>query len=168
MNNQYLTLPSFSFFNGDFTVTAWSYVYAYTTTQRILDCVANSGAMEFWLNNCFGPSGGYYGPSGGPVATPYPMATTYNTGSSIGHVGIFTYSSLGTKQWGHVAYTMKGTTGTIYINGTLGQSSQEPPLTAYSGSYCYFGKAYNTDPNSKAYFDDVRPHIHYLISLLMC
>ena len=103
----YYQVPPGVYFRGDFTVSVWLKLNAYVIDSRIID-FGNGADVESVLFSTINQNN-----------VPY----FYTSFSSSGSVS---YSSLALirGQWLHLAATLSGTTGSVYINGILaGQTS---------------------------------------------
>ena len=97
LNNGYLQVPPGVYFSGDFTVTAWIYLYTSASTSRIFDFASSSSNNHVWfttnLQTCI-LNGGTW--------------SCINSGASILQ-----------NVWYHVAFVLSGTTRYVYLNGDL-------------------------------------------------
>jgi fibronectin type 3 domain-containing protein len=142
--DDYVTLPAGAIDYHNFTVTAWVYWNGGGNWQRIFD---------------FGNSQSSY------------MMLTPNRGGgmrfTISHGGVeqqLNTSALPTAQWIHVAVTLNGSTGVLYVNGvpkaintafTLHPADFKPTLN-------YIGKSQFNDPLFSGMIDDFRIYNHGL------
>lgn len=98
----YASLPSGTYFSGDFTIECWVKPTSHTNWSRIID---------------FGNS----------TSNNVVFATSYQlTGKPAIHINggeFFANSQIPLNQWTHLAATLSGTTATIYINGIASGSS---------------------------------------------
>ena len=102
LNNAYYNLPTGTYLYGDCSVTVWVKLRVLTLWSNVFVIGTSSGigsAYAIWL-----------GFSYSTTAKPFIRACNTYTISTI---------SLDTDKWYHVAYTYKGTTTTIYVNGEL-------------------------------------------------
>jgi probable HAF family extracellular repeat protein len=137
----YVDLPDGVWFNGDFTVESWVYLRSYNSWSRVFDFGNNGYLQEVYLALSAGGSGvpamGVFGVGNGPVLTA-------NTQFPL-------------NQWAHIAATLSGSTGTIYINGapvgsaTLNVPSNVVRTNNFIGRSNFAGDAY-----ANAAFDEVR------------
>lgn len=144
---------AFAFGTGDFTVEAWVYLNAATSTY--LKPIA--GTYQYTAS--LGDRGWAFGVSSGGVAQ------FYMGGSSGGGFLLTGATSLSTGQWYHLAVTRSGTSVKIFINGTQdasGTSSYNEDWTG-AGMKVATMEAYSISPalgNSGAtingYIDDLR------------
>ncbi len=141
----YATLPSGTYFNGDFTIEAWVYPRAFTNWSRIIDFGNGAGSNNVLLSYTFGTSGapGFY----------------------IGGAQFAATSTLPLNQWSHVAATFSKPTsssttgtGTIYINGVAAGTATMPVPANVTRTLNYVGRSnWGTgDPDAKAIYDELR------------
>jgi arabinan endo-1,5-alpha-L-arabinosidase len=100
----YFTAPPDVYFNGNFTITAYVYLYAVENWARLLD-FANGAPMD---NVQFVLSSGTSG---------YPQLDVFR-GTEYPALKSAT-SKIKLNDWVHLAVTMNGTTAAYYLNGTL-------------------------------------------------
>jgi hypothetical protein len=134
----YATLPSDVYFNGDFTIECWVYPTAFTNWSRIIDFGNGAGSNNVLLGYTFGTSGA--------------------PGLYIGGTQIQATSTIPLNQWSHIAATLSGTTGTIYINGVAAGTGTFPIPANVIRTLNYIGRSnWGTgDPDASAVFDDLR------------
>ena len=133
-NGGYLKVPPGVYFSGDLTVIAWVYL-----KQNIS---LNSRIIDF--------SNGNYSDNVCMVMNSY-FSTTIRLNSTIGS-GLSTSSPLVTNQWYHFAFTLNGTNGIIYINGTLVKTSSSFLVPrGVNRTVNFIG---NVSPNST--YDDIK------------
>lgn len=140
-NGQYVQLPKGIANSQDLTVAAWVYWKGGKPWQRIFDfgseiekCLfltpSTGGKMQFQITTSRGTDG---------------------TGTLEGPV-------LPTNRWVHVAVTLGGDTGTLFVDGQPVDSkpiNQVDPL--FSQVFCYLGRSqYNNDPYFNGMIDDFR------------
>jgi hypothetical protein len=137
----YIQAPASTYFNGDFTVEGWVYPrdngYSY---YRFFD-FGNGTAG----NNV----GFHFGPAGG---------TNWFMYSGSSRTDVLSSTNVPYNQWTHIAITLEGTTGKVYINGQLSgtNTAMLPPLNV-SRANCYIGKSnWAGEPNTKGKFDEFR------------
>jgi hypothetical protein len=100
--DDYLALPTGALTDlSDFTIATWVFWNAAQTWTRIFDLGSGTGRYMYLT-----PKNG-----GGVVR----FATTVD--GNYGEQGINGSAALPTGQWVHVAVTLSGTTGTLYVNG---------------------------------------------------
>src|SRR5882762_2556735 len=97
----YIKATNNVWFNGDFTIEAWVYVRSYNNWSRLLDFGNGPNNNNVYLALSAGTSGK-------PA-----MGVFTNTGVPV----LQATNQLPLNQWTHLAATLNGTTGTIYING---------------------------------------------------
>lgn len=144
-NNGYVQIPGGVWFNGNFTVEGWVFVRSYKNWSRLIDFSDGPNTNNVYLAL-----------SGGTGGFPYMGVFTNNNGSPI----ISSASTqLPTNQWAHLAATLNGTTGTIYINGVnVGTGTLNVPPNVirtnnYIGRSAYWAIG---DQDADALFDEVR------------
>ena len=108
-SNEYVNLPT-GIVSGlnDFTVSAWVNLGADPSWSRVFDFGTGTGDYMFLTNN------------GGGTGVRFAI----QTGSGEQQLNANTHLPLNT--WTHLAVTLSGNTGTLYINGNA-------PLVAYRG-----------------------------------
>ena len=132
LNYGYLRAQDGTYFYGDFTMTTWVKMYALNATRRFFRMVSPSGTLILFCLTFSANTGPFYAFSNGNQAA--------NTSLTIG-------------KWQHLAYTIKGTTLSIYIDGICvytGFTSQIGPQLFNS---VYFGSNVN---QPYADLDDVK------------
>jgi len=136
--DDYVSLPSGVYFNGNFTIECWVYPRSFGNWARILDFGNGAGNHNILLAYTYGTSGapGFYVEGTQFIAT----------------------QTLTLNQWSHIAATLNGTTATIYINGVAaGTSTFSTPPANITRNNCYVGKSnWGGDPNANAVFDELR------------
>jgi Concanavalin A-like lectin/glucanases superfamily len=113
-NGEYVSLPS-GIASGltDFTVSAWVNPSQNTAWQRVFDFGTGTNDYMFLTTNA----------GGGPVR----FAIT--TSGAGGEQQINGTSSLPVNTWSHVAVTLSGHTGTLYVNGQVAGTNNNMTLT---------------------------------------
>jgi hypothetical protein len=113
-NNEYVGLPS-GIVSGlsDFTISAWVNPSANTAWSRVFDFGTGTGDYMFLTLNA----------GGGPLR----FAITTSGGG--GEQQINGPGELPLNTWSHVAVTLSGTTGTLYVNGTAVGTNNDMTLT---------------------------------------
>ena len=113
-NNEYVSLPS-GIVSGlsDFTISAWVNPSANTAWSRVFDFGTGTGDYMFLTLNA----------GGGPLR----FAIT--TSGAGGEQQINGTGELPLNTWSHVAVTLSGTTGTLYVNGTAVGTNNDMTLT---------------------------------------
>jgi hypothetical protein len=102
-NNQYVNVPggAVSGLTGDFTVSAWVKLGADPSWSRVFDFGSGTGDYMFLTNN------------GGGTGVRFAITTSGPGGEQ--QINSNTHLPLNT--WSHVAVTLSGNTGTLYIDG---------------------------------------------------
>jgi autotransporter-associated beta strand protein len=143
--NQYASLPSSVVSNlHDFTVAAWVYWNGGGNWQRVFDF--GSGTFIYM----------FLTPQNGVTGAPRFAITT--TGGS-GEQKIDAPSALTTGTWHHIAVTLSGSTGTLYIDGQ--QVAQNTAMTLRpsdlgSTTQNWIGRSQYNDPYLSGRVDDFR------------
>ena len=142
-STQYVSLPAgiVSTLN-DFTIATWVKVTALSTWARIFDFGSNTTTNMFLV-----PSNG----------TNIRFAIT--TSGAGGEQQINGTAPLATGAWAHVAVTLSGSTGTLYVNGAqVGQNTAMTlkPSSLGSTTLNYLGKSQYADPYLNGQLDDFR------------
>ena len=142
LNVGYYRLPSGVYFSGDFTVTVWAYIIGITRWFRVLETGINtSGTITDIL--CF-----YY---------TYDL--TLNPGFIIWPSTNYLKSTttLNLNQWNNVAFTLKGSTASVYVNGVLAdQKIHTTPLNVIRNSNFVGGSNWPVDPLPNVIYDELR------------
>lgn len=129
---------------SDFTVAAWVYWKGGSAWQRIFD-FGNSDQKYMFLS---------------PMSSGTPMIRfAITTGSWQNEQQISGSAALPTGSWQHVAVTLSGNTGTLYLNGAqVGQNTSMTftPFSLGSTSQNYIGKSQYNDPYFNGLVDDFR------------
>ncbi len=135
--NDYVSLPSGVYFNGDFTIECWVYPRNFANWARIIDFGNGAGSDNVLLSYTYGTSGapGFY----------------------VEGAQFEANQAINLNQWTHIAATLNGTTATIYINGVAsGTSTFSTPPANITRNNCYIGKSNWGDPYANAIFDELR------------
>jgi hypothetical protein len=142
--NDYMELPTGAVQDlSDFTIATWVYWNAARTWERIFD---------------FGSNTGYYmmlTPRAGDGKARFAITTAANYGESV----IASTAALPTGRWVHVAVTLSGSTGTLYIDGSAVGSSSNIPLAPFRlgvGAQHWIGRSQYADPYFNGKIDDFR------------
>ncbi len=137
----YVNLPS-GIVSGlnDFTVSAWVNPAAIPTWSRVFDFGTGTGTYMFLTVNA----------GAGPR-----FAITTSGGGAEQQISTSTQLPVG--QWTHLAVTLSGNTGTLYVNGTA--VATNPNMTLHPSSLGttnqnWIGKSQYGDPNLNATVDD--------------
>ncbi|CAN7363335.1 alginate lyase family protein [Pseudoduganella sp. LjRoot289] len=141
----YVSLPSDLLIDvGDFTIAAWVYWNASRNRERIFDLGSGTGQYLF-LTPCTNAGFARF-------------AITVNGG--MGEQGINHTAPLPTGQWVHVAITLSGSTGTMYINGAPVASNTgmfHAPFRLQSTSQNWLGRSqYAINPYFNGKIDEFR------------
>ncbi len=144
----YVALPSGLLADvSDVTVSAWVFWNATQTNTRIFDFGSGTGRY-LMLTPRHGGSGMVR------------LAMTVN--GRFGEQSIDGTAALPTGQWVHVAVTLSGTTGTLYVNGTaVGANTAMflAPFRLGSTAQNWLGRSqYSADPGFNGLIDDFRIH----------
>ncbi len=146
---QYVSLPAGIVSSlTDFTIAGWVNPAEITTWSRIFDLGTGTDAYMFLTVSA----------GSGPR-----FAIT--TSGSGGEQQINTSTALSTSQWTHVAVTLSGGTGTLYLNGTAAGSNTSMTLTPSSlGSTNnnWLGRSQFGDPDLAGSLDEVQIYDHAL------
>lgn len=136
--DDYVSLPSGIYFNGNFTIECWVYPKSFGNWARVIDFGNGAGSNNVLFAYTYGTSGapGFYVEGAQFIAT----------------------QTLVLNQWSHIAATLSGTTATIYINGVAaGTANFSTPPVNITRNNCYIGKSnWGGDPNAHGVFDELR------------
>jgi hypothetical protein len=140
-SNEYVNLPT-GIVSGlsDFTVSAWINPSAITTWSRVFDFGTGTNVYMFLTVNS----------GGGPR-----FAITTSSGGGEQQLSSSTQLPLNT--WTHLAVTLSGTTGTLYVNGTA--VATNPNMTLHPSNLgatnqTWIGRSQYSDPYLAATVDD--------------
>ena len=139
----YVSLPTgaVSSLNGDFSISAWVNPASNASWQRVFDIGTSSNASMFFTNN-----------SGSTMRF---VITSSGPGSEQRINGTGT---LPLNQWSLVTVTVGGTTGKLYVNGTLvgtNTAMTVKPSAFGQSTRNYLGKSqYSSDPAFNGLIDD--------------
>ena len=150
--SEYVSLPT-GIVSGltDFTISAWVNPAATTTWTRVFDLGTGTGAYMFLTVNA----------GGGPR-----FAIT--TGGAGGEQQLSSAAGqLPLNTWTHLAVTLTGTTGTLYVNGT--PVATNPNMTLHPANLGatnqnWTGRSQYADPYLNATVDDFAIYDHALTS----
>lgn len=150
--NGFVSLPS-GLVNSlaDFTISTWVNVDKLATWERIFDFGSGTGVYMFLT------------PDSGNSTVRYAITTS----SGGGEQQINSASVLSTGVWHHVAVTLAGNVGILYIDGQeAGRNSAMTlkPSSLGSTSQNYLGKSQWSDPYLPGSVDDFRIYAHALSS----
>lgn len=142
-STQYVSLPAgiVSTLN-DFTIATWVKLTAVSTWARIFDFGNNTTTNMFLV------------PSSGST-----IRFAITTSGSGGEQRINGTANLTTGAWIHVAVTLAGNTGTLYVNGAqVGQNTAMTlkPSSLGNTTLNYLGKSQYADPYLNGQLDDFR------------
>ncbi len=129
-------------FNGNFTVEGWVYARSYNNWSRLIDFANGPNTYNVFLALSGGTGG-------------FPVFGVYTNNNGLPNFTANTQLPL--NQWAHLAATLNGTTGTIYINGVnVGSGTLNlPPNVVRTNNY--IGRSnYGVDAYANALFDEVR------------
>jgi hypothetical protein len=141
-NSAYLQAPSGVWFNADFTVEGWVYVRSYSSWSRLIDFANGPNTDNIFLALSAGTGG-------------FPTMGVYTNNNGVPNFSAT--SQLPLNQWTHLAATLSGTTGTIYINGNPvgGGTLNRPRAVVRTNNYV--GRSnYAVDGYADALFDEIR------------
>jgi hypothetical protein len=137
-STDYVQAPASVYFNGNFTVEAW--VYPRANTGRIFDF------------GVVGPTNNVLAHFGGGTGTGLVFAILNGaTISSFNYTG-----TIPLNQWSHVAFSLNGTTGTIYVNGQVGATGTLPVPQNVTRNSCFIGNSNWNDGTTNAKIDEFR------------
>jgi O-glycosyl hydrolase len=142
---EYASLPS-GIVSGlnDFTITAWVNIDTLNTWSRIFDFGTGTTANMFLTAQANG--------TGGPLR--FAITTSGGGGEQRLDGPVL---SAGT--WYHVAVTLSGNTGTLYVNGAVAATNTNMtihPASLGSTTQNYIGKSQYSDPGFQGSIDDFR------------
>ena len=128
---------------NDFTISAWVNLNANNTWNRLFDFGTGTSAYMF------------LSPKGGSGVVRYAITTAGGGGEQQ----INGTAALPTGSWQHVAVTLSGNTGTLYVNGQqVGQHTNMTlkPSSLGNTTQNYVGKSQYNDPYLGGTVDDFR------------
>lgn len=134
----FASLPSAVYFNGNFTIECWVKATAHTNWSRIIDFGNGGGSNNVLFATSYGNSG---------------MPGLYVEGAQF-----YASSQITLNQWTHLAATLSGNTATIYIDGVASGTMNVPVPVNVTRNNNYIGKSNWGwgDPAPDASFDDLR------------
>ncbi|HUZ06926.1 MAG TPA: LamG-like jellyroll fold domain-containing protein, partial [Candidatus Paceibacterota bacterium] len=140
--NGYVSLPAglVSTLN-DFTISTWVKVDANATWARVFDFGSGTGSYMF------------LSPASGGASVRYAI----NSGS--GEQQLNRAGNLSTGVWHHLAVTLSGSTGVLYVDGVPANTNLSmtlEPSSLGSTTQNYIGKSQWADPNLTGSVDDLR------------
>ena len=144
--DQHIRLPAASGYYEDITFATWVYWNGGGDNQRIFDF-----GTEIEKNMHLTPSAG--------------GSMRFSMTTSRGAEGATLYGPvLPTGQWVHVAVTLNGSTGTLYVNGKPVDTQLIDWIEPFFGQpFCYLGRSmWNGDPLLNGRLDDFRIYNHAL------
>ena len=148
-SSQYLTLPAGVVSTlDDCTFAAWVKATTQSTWQRIFDFGTGTTNYMFLTTQYSSTSG-----------SNNRMRFAITTGGGAGEQSILSTVAVGTGVWVHVAVTLSGGTGNLYINGSLAGSTTGMTLKPSSlgvTTQNYIGKSQYADPYFNGIVDDFR------------
>jgi hypothetical protein len=97
--NEYLSMPSASYFGGNFTIEAWVNARSYEANSAVLD-FANGATAD-------------------RVALMFSSDSVGHPALLIQGTGVVSSTNVPLNQWIHLAGTLDGTMGSLYLNGQL-------------------------------------------------
>lgn len=140
--NGYVQVPNGVWFNGNFTIEGWVFVRSYNNWSRLVDFADGPNTNNVYLAL-----------SQGTLGYPTMGVFTNNNGNPV----VKATSQLPTNQWVHLAATLSGTTGTIYINGIPAGSGTLNVAPNVVRTNNYIGRSnYGGDSYANAIFDEIR------------
>jgi hypothetical protein len=142
--NGYANLPSglVSALN-DFTISTWVKVDANATWARVFDFGSGTGTYMFLA------------PASGGASVRYAITTS----SGGGEQQLNRAGNLSTGVWHHLAVTLSGSTGVLYVDGVPANTNLSmtlKPSSLGSTTQNYIGKSQWADPNLTGSVDDFR------------
>ena len=142
--NGYVSLPVglVSALN-DFTISTWVKVDANATWARVFDFGSGTGTYMF------------LSPASGGASVRYAITTS----SSGGEQQLNRAGNLSTGVWHHLAVTLSGSTGVLYVDGVPANTNLSMtlnPSSLGSTTQNYIGKSQWSDPNLTGSVDDFR------------
>ncbi len=128
---------------NDFTISTWVKVDANATWARVFDFGSGTGTYMFLA------------PASGGTSVRYAITT----GSSGGEQQLNRAGNLSTGVWHHLAVTLSGSTGVLYVDGVPANTNLSmtlQPSSLGSTTQNYIGKSQWADPNLTGSVDDFR------------
>ena len=140
--DQYLAMPTNTWFSNDLTIEAWVYERGYSSYSRLVD-FGNGAAFDNVVVAL----------TSGTTGRPYFEVDASGVARSL-----IVPTAIPINQWVHLAVTLQGSNATIYVNGVAVVSTNNmPPPNAVLRTNNYVGRS-NWAGNSyaNAVFDDLR------------
>lgn len=130
--------PGNYFSSNEFSVIAWVKPYSFDNWGRVFD-FSNGQALDNFL-------------------LAYTDGTSCKASLSFIASHVTFSSTLTSNTWYHLAATVNGTSGKLYVNGVESTTSGDPlPITKVKRWINYFGKsAWSSDPPANADYDDIK------------
>lgn len=149
--NTAVTLPA-GIVSGlnDFTVATWVNLATTTQWMRVFDFGSGPNTNMFLTVN---------------AGTGPRFALTVNGGGAEQRINPVTAGQLPTNQWIHLAVTLSGSTGTLYVNGNpvgTNPAMTLKPSSMGNTTQNWIGKSQYADPGLNATVDDFRIYDHAL------
>jgi hypothetical protein len=142
-SNAYVSLPNDLMIDAaDCTIAAWVFWNGGSNWQRIFDFGAGQGRYMFLS----------------PRSNTGVVRFAITTNNGVGEQAIVGTAALPSGQWVHVAVTLAGATGTLYVNGAVAgtnTSMTTAPFRMSSTSQNWLGRSqYSTDPYFNGLIDE--------------
>lgn len=130
--------------SNEFTFSAWIYWNTDSTWQRIFDFGTGTDVYMFLT------------PHGAPFGVEHGIEFAITTTGNGGEQMVYTDSNLATGSWQHVAVTLNGLVGTIYLNGSpvASESISLVPSSLGGTNQNFLGKSQWPDPYFDGYIDE--------------
>jgi hypothetical protein len=158
VNNESVTLPAGIVSGlGDFTISGWVKVNAFTTFARIFDFGTGTNNYMFLT-----PQYTAIAPNAAKLrfAIRTPAVTEDPAGAALNRIDSTVALTAGT--WTHVAVTLAGTTGRLYVDGSLAGTTTTmtlKPSDLGNTTLNWFGDSqFGADPTFNGQLDEFRIH----------
>ena len=158
VNNESVTLPAGIVSGlGDFTISGWVKINAFTTFSRIFDFGTGTNNYMFLT-----PQYTTTAPNAAKLrfAMRTPSVSEDPAGAALNQVNSTIAMTAG--DWTHIAVTLTGSTGRIYVNGTLAGTTTTmtlKPSDLGNTTLNWFGDSqFGADPTLNGRLDDFRIH----------
>jgi hypothetical protein len=139
-NKGYIQVPTYVYFSGDFTVTAWINLKSYQSYSRIFDFGNGPGSDNVFL---------------AMVDTTSQIGGFAFIGSSFS--SIQTSSIINLNEWYFISFVLSGTTGYIYLDGNQVVTDTLNVPNNVTRTNNYIGKSnWATDLNADAIYDEFK------------